>query len=99
MARRGRGLRGPVRARLLGAPGWSPAAATAIGTAVARAHERGVAQADGSDLLAALLADPACRAVEVLRAAGVDPARLPVCPPGPRGADDSRYWGDGPVAS
>ncbi|MFD3457596.1 Clp protease N-terminal domain-containing protein [Streptomyces sp. NPDC058691] len=83
----------------LGAPGWSPAAATAIGAAVARAQERGTAQADGGDLLEALLADPACRAVEVLRAAGVDPARLLVRPPALRGTDDSRYWGDGPVAS
>ncbi|MFJ4850482.1 MULTISPECIES: Clp protease N-terminal domain-containing protein [unclassified Streptomyces] len=83
----------------LGAPGWSPAATTAIGAAVARAHERGVAQADGGDLLAALLADPACRAVEVLRAAGVDPERLPARPPAQRAGDDSRYWGDGPVVS
>ncbi|MFJ5218653.1 Clp protease N-terminal domain-containing protein [Streptomyces sp. NPDC088354] len=83
----------------LGAPGWSPAAATAIGAAVARAQERGATQADGADLLAALLADPGCRAVEVLRAAGVAPGRPPVGPPAQRGADDSRYWDDGPVVS
>jgi hypothetical protein len=55
-----------------GTPGWSPAAAAAMRAAVARAHSHGRRWADGGDLLAALAADPRCRAVEVLRAAGAD---------------------------
>lgn len=66
------------------APGWSPSAAAAVRTAVVLARRRGRPQADGIDLLDALASDPACRAVEVLRAAGLDV----------RG-----YRDDGPVAS
>nr|WP_215911410.1 Clp protease N-terminal domain-containing protein [Streptomyces coffeae] len=54
------------------APGWSPAAAVALEAAVRRAAARGAAYADGPDLFAALLRDRGCRAVEVLRRAGVD---------------------------
>lgn len=65
-------------------PRWSPAAAAAMRSAVLLAGRRGRARADGTDLLDALTADPQCRAVEVLRAAGLDV---------------SPYRGDGPVAS
>ncbi|MEC3998570.1 Clp protease N-terminal domain-containing protein [Actinacidiphila sp. DG2A-62] len=67
-----------------GTVAWSPAAAAALRAAVILAEERGRAQADGTDLLDALVADPGCRAVEVLRTAGLDV---------------SRYRDDGPVAS
>lgn len=52
--------------------GWSPAAVTAMGGAIARAGARGASRAEGPDLLAALAGDRECRAVEVLRRAGVD---------------------------
>nr|WP_238420880.1 peptidase [Streptomyces taklimakanensis] len=60
---------------------WSPAAVVALGGALDRARARGAARAEGVDLLEALLADPRCRAVEVLCRAGV----LPVEP----GAEDA----------
>ncbi|MCI3929234.1 Clp protease N-terminal domain-containing protein [Streptomyces sp. AN091965] len=50
----------------------SPAAAGAMETAYERALLRGERQAQGVDVLAALAADRDCRAVEVLRRAGVD---------------------------
>lgn len=50
----------------------SPAAAGAMEAASDRATLRGEPQAEGVDLLAALAADTECRAVEVLRRAGVD---------------------------
>ena len=59
---------GAIRAQA----GWSPAATAAMRTAVHRARRRGAAFAAGPDLLAALAADPACRAAEVLRATGVE---------------------------
>lgn len=65
-------------------PGWSPAAAAAMRTAVRSAQRGGRGQADGIDLLNALAADPHSRAVEVLRTAGLDV---------------SRYLDEGPVAS
>lgn len=71
-------------------PGWSPAAAAVMRTAVADARGQGRPQADGLDLLGALAADPECRAVQVLRAAGVVL--------GGEG-NVSRYRDDGPVAS
>ncbi|MGW6056194.1 Clp protease N-terminal domain-containing protein [Streptomyces sp. NPDC055189] len=52
--------------------GWSPAAVAAMEAAVGRAGRRGEPRALGVDLLAALVADPDCRAVEVLRRAGAD---------------------------
>ncbi|MGR6969102.1 Clp protease N-terminal domain-containing protein [Streptomyces cynarae] len=52
--------------------GWSPAAATALGAAYGRAAGRGDVCARGLDLLAAMVADPESRAVEVLGRAGVD---------------------------
>ncbi|MBH1937028.1 peptidase [Streptomyces sp. AV19] len=55
-----------------GAPGRSPAAATALTAASARAAARGARRVEGTDLLAALAHDPRCRAVDVLRRAGVD---------------------------
>jgi len=66
------------------APGWSPAAAAAMRRAATLAWRRGRPQADGIDLLDALAADPDCRAVAVLRSAGLDV---------------SGYRDDGPVAS
>lgn len=56
--------------------GWSPSAAAAISGAAARARDRGVAQPNGTDLLAALASDPQSRAAEVLRRTGTDPRRL-----------------------
>jgi ATP-dependent Clp protease ATP-binding subunit ClpA len=55
-----------------GAPGWSQVATAALTAGVARAAARGDEPARGTDVLAALVADPECRAVEVLRRAGVD---------------------------
>ncbi|MFJ8924316.1 Clp protease N-terminal domain-containing protein [Streptomyces sp. NPDC102415] len=51
--------------------GWSPSAEAAMDRALRRALLRGALHADGLDLLAALVADPRCRAVEVLERAGV----------------------------
>lgn len=59
-----------------GMAGWSPAAAAALDTAVRRAASRGVYRADGLDLLAAFVRDRECRAMEVLRRAGVAVAPL-----------------------
>ncbi|MET8689390.1 Clp protease N-terminal domain-containing protein [Streptomyces sp. NPDC004732] len=57
--------------------GWSPAAGTAMEVALERAELRGEPRALGMDLLAGLVADPECRAVEVLARARVDvPALL-----------------------
>ncbi|WP_211257166.1 Clp protease N-terminal domain-containing protein [Streptomyces megasporus] len=56
-----------------GPTGWSPAAVVALEGTLRRARERGGAPAEGTDLLAALVSDPRCRAVEVLRRAGVIP--------------------------
>ncbi|MFM9371160.1 Clp protease N-terminal domain-containing protein [Streptomyces sp. Da 82-17] len=58
------------------AAGWSPAAATAMEAALARADRRGGDRVGGVDLLVALARDPECRAVEVLGRAGVDPRTL-----------------------
>ena len=57
-------------------PGWSPAAAAALDGALDRAHARYATRAGCLDLLAALVDDPESRAVEVLRRASVDTARL-----------------------
>ncbi|MGW1199396.1 Clp protease N-terminal domain-containing protein [Streptomyces sp. NPDC002536] len=59
-----------------GMSGWSPAAAAALRRAHDRARARGAAQVEGTDLLAALVRDPGCRAVDVLHRAGVDTDRL-----------------------
>ncbi|WP_328773021.1 Clp protease N-terminal domain-containing protein [Streptomyces sp. NBC_00286] len=56
--------------------GWSPVAAGAMEHACALAARRGGDPADGIDLLAAIVADPESRAVEVLGRAGVDVATL-----------------------
>jgi len=58
------------------AEGWSPTAAHALEVARARARRRGAEPARGVDLLAAVAADDASRAVEVLRRAGVDVPEL-----------------------
>ncbi|WP_413756247.1 Clp protease N-terminal domain-containing protein [Streptomyces sp. MMBL 11-3] len=56
--------------------GWSPAAAGAMAAAHGRAVVRGDRFADGTDLLAELVAGAGSRAVEVLEHAGVDVPRL-----------------------
>ncbi|MFG2870924.1 Clp protease N-terminal domain-containing protein [Streptomyces sp. NPDC048338] len=56
--------------------GWSPAAVAALDAARERAVRRGEARPRGLDLLAAIAADADCRAVEVLRRAGVDATAL-----------------------
>lgn len=56
--------------------GWSPSASAAMEAAIERADRRGEPQALGVDLLAALVADPDCRAVEVLGRAGADAQRI-----------------------
>ncbi|MGW2638364.1 Clp protease N-terminal domain-containing protein [Streptomyces sp. NPDC001348] len=50
---------------------WSPVAAAAMRSARERAARRGEDRVRGTDLLAALAADPRARAVEVLERAGV----------------------------
>ncbi|MEV8019675.1 Clp protease N-terminal domain-containing protein [Streptomyces sp. NPDC086554] len=54
----------------------SPSAATAMEAAIARAALRGEPRAVGVDLMAVLVADPDCRAVEVLGRAGADAKAL-----------------------
>jgi ATP-dependent Clp protease ATP-binding subunit ClpA len=54
------------------AEGLSPLAAAAMEYARERAVRRGADRANGTDLLAALVADPQARAVEVLTRAGID---------------------------
>ncbi|WP_167155186.1 MULTISPECIES: Clp protease N-terminal domain-containing protein [Streptomyces] len=61
---------------LMTQPGWSPSALTAMEYALGRAEARGGEPVGGCDVLAALAADPDCRAVEVLRHAGVDTTAL-----------------------
>ncbi|MFC5723352.1 Clp protease N-terminal domain-containing protein [Streptomyces gamaensis] len=56
------------------APGFSPAAAAALEGACLRARSGGPVR--GTDLLAALVGDRRCRAVEVLGRAGVDAGEL-----------------------
>ncbi|MFJ4688421.1 Clp protease N-terminal domain-containing protein [Streptomyces sp. NPDC091377] len=58
------------------AEGYSPLAASALEYAAYRAARRGDAEPGGIDLLAALLADPQARAVEVVARAGIDTAEL-----------------------
>ncbi|MFI8007281.1 Clp protease N-terminal domain-containing protein [Streptomyces sp. NPDC086010] len=62
--------------RASGGEGLSSPAAEALERAGRDAARRGRPHADGLDLLASLLADPRCRAVEVLERAGVEPERL-----------------------
>ncbi|MFE9250664.1 Clp protease N-terminal domain-containing protein [Streptomyces sp. NPDC007088] len=57
--------------------GWSPAASLAMERAREHAGGRGTGTPpEGTDLLAALAAEPDCRAAEILRRAGVDPGAL-----------------------
>lgn len=62
----------PVQSGPVKDTGWSPSASAAMDAAIARADRRGEPRARGVDLLAGLLADPDCRAVEVLGRAGAD---------------------------
>ncbi|WP_236576234.1 Clp protease N-terminal domain-containing protein [Streptomyces sp. HF10] len=55
---------------------WSPAAAAALHRARERARRSGGYAADVPELFAALVADPDCRAVEVLERAGIDAHEL-----------------------
>ncbi|WP_030416375.1 Clp protease N-terminal domain-containing protein [Streptomyces sp. NRRL S-1448] len=71
-----------------GVPGWSPAAAAAMDGALDRAHARYDTRAGCLDLLAALVDDPESRAVEVLRRASVDTARLAARLDGDRAGQD-----------
>ncbi|WP_412180657.1 Clp protease N-terminal domain-containing protein [Streptomyces sp. ADMS] len=66
----------PVVPGAAGTAGWSPVAAGALEEACERAGRRGDARAHGIDLLAAIVEDPKCRAVEVLRRGGVDAGEL-----------------------
>ncbi|WP_317442153.1 Clp protease N-terminal domain-containing protein [Streptomyces collinus] len=66
---------------------WSPAAAAAMEAA----RRRTGAPAGGSDLLAALVADPGSRAVEVLERAGIPARELRARIDGP----EEEYAGDG----
>ncbi|MFI8193695.1 Clp protease N-terminal domain-containing protein [Streptomyces sp. NPDC085946] len=82
-----------------GVAGLSPLAASAMEDARARAGRRGGGPARGVDLLAAIVADPQARAVEVLRCAGADArevlARLADRPEERvTGGDPSRRRGD-----
>lgn len=52
--------------------GWSPSVLAAMAGAQHRAALDGRERASGTDLLAAVAANPGCRAVEVLGRAGVD---------------------------
>jgi ATP-dependent Clp protease ATP-binding subunit ClpA len=65
----------PPPARHGGVPGdttgWSPVAVAALEDAGRRARQRGATGVEGTDLLAALVADPHSRAVEVLERAGI----------------------------
>ncbi|MFE2944374.1 Clp protease N-terminal domain-containing protein [Streptomyces sp. NPDC059255] len=56
--------------------GWSPQALAAMAGALDRAARNGEPRIGGLDLLAALLADRDCRAVEVLERAGADAGTL-----------------------
>ncbi|MFJ8002295.1 Clp protease N-terminal domain-containing protein [Streptomyces sp. NPDC096310] len=56
--------------------GWSPQALAAMAGALDRAARRGEPRVGGIDLLAALLADRDCRAVEVLERAGAEAVTL-----------------------
>ncbi|WP_392668815.1 Clp protease N-terminal domain-containing protein [Streptomyces sp. LN785] len=69
-------VEGDAAVRGTGTDGWSPSAAAAMAGARECAQLRGDERARGLDLLAALVGDPECRAVEVLGRAGVDSAEL-----------------------
>ncbi|MFE4828514.1 Clp protease N-terminal domain-containing protein [Streptomyces sp. NPDC056672] len=56
--------------------GWSPQAVTAMRRALEHAARHGEPRARGLDLLAALVSDRECRAVDVLVRAGVDAGSL-----------------------
>ncbi|MFJ3662326.1 Clp protease N-terminal domain-containing protein [Streptomyces sp. NPDC090119] len=72
-AAEGGGVARPVRGdgTFEGPERWSPLAAEAMRDARRRAARRGESHATGLDLLAALVADPRSRAVEVLEHAGI----------------------------
>ncbi|MEU8968282.1 Clp protease N-terminal domain-containing protein [Streptomyces monashensis] len=73
------------------APAWSPAAAAAMSGARERARRRGELRPAGTDLLAALAADPGARAVEVLERAGISALDLSAR----IDAGNEEYAGDG----
>ncbi|QNP67236.1 Clp protease N-terminal domain-containing protein [Streptomyces genisteinicus] len=65
---------GALRVIGRGETGWSPSVSGAMRGAMVRAGLRGEPHARCLDVLACIAADPDCRAVEVLRRAGVDAA-------------------------
>lgn len=71
-----------------GVAGFSPLAAAAMEEAGARAARRGHVRACGVDLLAALVADPQARAVEILARVAVEPRTVV--------ADVDRYFEPAP---
>ncbi|MEU0597064.1 Clp protease N-terminal domain-containing protein [Streptomyces sp. NPDC006393] len=79
-----------------GADGCSPLAAAALECARERAARRGDYLADGPDLLAALVADPQARAVEVLTRAGIDARELATRLDGTHGLDEAVGRPSGP---
>jgi hypothetical protein len=70
----------PVLARPGPAGRWSPSATGAMERALLSAARRGALPVRGTDLLAALVADRGCRAVDVLVRTGVDVGALEVRP-------------------
>ncbi|GGR83806.1 MULTISPECIES: Clp protease N-terminal domain-containing protein [Streptomyces] len=80
---------------------WSPAAAAALVDARARARRRNAHRVAGTDLLAALAADPGSRAVEVLGRAGIAARDLIAGIEAGTGAraDDGRTDGERPEPS
>lgn len=81
-----------------GADGFSPVASAAVDHACARAARRGDDHARGVDLLAAVVADPQARAVEVLVRAGIDARALAGRIDNDAGERPEEYAGDGKAA-
>ncbi|WP_037869087.1 Clp protease N-terminal domain-containing protein [Streptomyces sp. NRRL S-813] len=78
------------------ADGCSPLAAAALKSACERAARRGDDLARGLDLLAALVADPQARAVEVLTRAGIDARELTARLDETHGLDEALGSSSGP---
>ncbi|WP_086729440.1 Clp protease N-terminal domain-containing protein [Streptomyces carpinensis] len=78
------------------ADGCSPVASAALEYACERAARRGDDLARGLDLLAAVVADPQSRAVEVLTRAGIDARELTARLDGAAGLDEAVGLGETP---
>jgi len=74
---------------------WSRSAGDALEQASRVALARSGQQADALDLLAQLVADPSCRAVEILCRAGRDPGAVPATGPDHRAGVAARRETDG----